>query len=131
MAIAGHGPADHALRRFGGPRLGDDRVNRLHAAVRDYLDRALHYPKLPGYQSRDPQIVNDYIRNNVIPRLVDEIVKRWPAVPRLHSTRRRRSAACFVGRAFGFSEGHTARLCEGRSDLSEKLATFMVGSSNR
>lgn len=128
MALAGHGPADAAIRRFAGPRIGDERVHRLPAAVRDYASRAVYSPPLSvAYSSRAPQVVNNFMRDMLIPGMVDMVVTRWPEVPRLYSTPRHRSAASYVGMAWGLKERQTAHICENRPVLSEQLATFMVG----
>jgi hypothetical protein len=127
-ALAGHGPADAALRRFIGPRSGDERVNHLPAAVREYIRHAVDRPRLPvAYHSRAPQIANDFVRNIIITGMVDAVKARWPSVPRFYSTSRHRSAAYFVGVAFGLKERQTVRICEGLPNISGELAKILLG----
>jgi hypothetical protein len=113
--------------RFIGPRSGDERGNHLPAAVREYIRHAVDRPRLPvAYHSRAPQIANDFVRNIIIPGMVDAVKARWPSVPRFYSTSRHRSAAYFVGVAFGLKERQTVRIYrEHRGELAKICFGFI------
>src|SRR3989442_8730602 len=111
MADAGHPPADHALRAYIHAYIDADRFGELPVQVRAYAQRALTRPPLRmGYPSNCSQVVNDFTRDIAVPLLVDQVVQRWPDVPKLYTSNRRHSAAWFVGLPFKLTERQVRRI---------------------
>jgi hypothetical protein len=131
MADGGHAPADHALRTYIHDAIDRDCFADLPLQVRAYGQRALCRPPLPiGYASRSKQVVNDFTRDLGIGVLVDQIVARWPGVPKLYSSSRH-SAAWLVALVFTrcgtkLSEQQVRRLYNARATLARRLAEFML-----
>jgi hypothetical protein len=116
MADGGHPPADHALRAYIYAHIDADRFAGLPLQVRAYTQRALTRPPLAvGYPSNCPQVVNDFTRDIAIVVLIDQIVLRWPAVPKLYSSNRHRSAASHVALIF---TRHGMKLANNRCAVS-------------
>jgi hypothetical protein len=133
MADAGHPPADQALRDCVHAHIDTDRFNELPVQVRAYAQRALKRPPLAGYPSNCNQVVNNFTRDIAIPFLVDQIVLRWPTVPKLYSSSRHRSAAGYVALVFTrngnqLAEQQVRRIYAGRQTLAQRLAEFMLGT---
>jgi hypothetical protein len=134
MADGGHPPADHALRTYIHAHIDTDRFAELPVQVRAYAQRALTCPPLPvGYPSNCSQVVNDFTRDLAICFLVDQIVLRWPAVPKLYSSRHHRSAAGYVALVFPrhgikLAEQQVRRIYNGRQTMARRLAEFMLGT---
>jgi hypothetical protein len=131
MADAQHPPADHALRIFIHAAIDADRFNDLPLQVRAYAQRALTRPPLPvGYPSNRSQVINDFTRDIAIPFLIDQIVLRWPAVPKLHSSQTRHSAACLLALIFTrhgmvLHEQQVRRIYKRRPTIHLRLAKFL------
>lgn len=134
MADGGHPPADHALRSYIHAYIDADRFADLPVQVRAYAQRALTRPPLPiGYSSQCTQVVNDFSRDIGIAVLVDQIVARWPTVPKLYSSRHRCSAAGYVALVFTrhgnkLSEQQVRRIYAARHTLARRLAEFMLAN---
>jgi hypothetical protein len=134
MADGGHPPADHALRAHIHAAIDADRFADLPVQVRAYAQRALTRPPLAvGYPSNCSQVVNDFTRDIAIATLVDQIVLRWPAVPKLYSSNRHRSATGHVALASTrhgrkLAEQQVRRIYNGRQTLAGRLAEFMVAN---
>ena len=133
MADSGHPPADHALRTYIHAHIDADRFGDLPVQVRAYAQRALTRSPLVGYPSNVNQVVNDFTRDIAIHFLVDQIVAHWPAVPKLYSSNRRRSAAGYVALVFTrhgikLAEQQVRRIYSGRRTLARQLAEFMLAN---
>jgi hypothetical protein len=131
MADAGHPPADHALRAYIHEAIDGDRFDELPTQVRAYAQRALRRPPLASYPSNASQVVNDFTRDIAIPLVVDQIVTRWPTVPKLYSSRRHRSAAGYVALVFTcrgtkLAEQQVRRVYSRRHTLARRLAEFLL-----
>ena len=101
MADADHPAADHALRTYIHAAIDVDHFNDLPVQVRAYAQRALTRPPLaPGYPSNQAQVVNDRTRDIAVAFLIDQIVLRWPQVPKLYSSQARHSAAWLLALVF-------------------------------
>jgi hypothetical protein len=134
MADGGHPPADHALRAFIHAYIDADLFGDLPVQVRAYAQRALTRPPLHGYPSKCSQVVNDFARDIAICVLVDQVVQRWPAVPKLYSSASRHSAAWFTALIFArhgikLAEQQVRRICSARQTLARRLAEFMLNSN--
>jgi hypothetical protein len=134
MADAQHAPADQALRRFIHEHMDADRFGELPVQLRAFAQRALRRPPLEGYPSNVPQVVSDLIRDIAIQVLVDQIVLRWPSVPKLYSSGRHRSAASYVALVFTkhgtkLSERQVRRIYGARHSLARRLAEFLMRST--
>jgi len=132
MADAGHPPADHALRFLIHGAMDAKRFNDLPLQVQAYAQRSMtRAPLSPIYASNQPQVVNDYSRDMVIPCLVDEIVRRWPQVPLLYSNQTRHSAAWLVALVFSrhgikLTERQVCRIYNRRQTIHQRLAEFLI-----
>jgi hypothetical protein len=132
MADAEHPPADHALRIYIHAAIDADRFNNLPLQVRAYAQRALTRPPLPiGYPSNRLQVVNDYNRDIAIAFLIDQIVLRWPAVPKLYSSGTRHSAAWLLALVFTrhgikLAERQVRRIYTRRQTIHRRLAKFLI-----
>lgn len=135
MAEAGHPVADHALREWIRAAIRVDGFDDLPLDVRNYARRVLdpnRAPLPPGYPSNRPQVVNDRIRDRAIGVLIDQIVSRWPHVPKLYSSQTRRSAAWLVALVFsrhGVKPGTEKRareIYEALPTQSRRLAEFLI-----
>lgn len=131
MADGGHPPADHALREHIHAYIDADRFGELPVQIRAYAQRALTRSPLIGYPSTSNQVVNNFTRDIAIPFLVDQIVVHWPAVPKLYSSNRHRSAAGYVAMVFSrhgikLAEQQVRRIYSARDTLSRRLAEFML-----
>ena len=77
-------------------------------------------------------MVNDRIRDRAIGVLINQIVSRWPQVPKLYSSQTRHSAAWLVALVFtrhGIKPGTEKRVCEIYQALptqSRRLAEFLI-----
>jgi hypothetical protein len=133
MADAGHPPADQALRAFIHEHIDADRFGELPVQLRAFAQRALKRSPCDGYPSNVPQVVADLTRDLAVRVLVDQIVSRWPDVPKLYSSARRRSAAGYVALVFTkrgtkLAEQQVRRIYGARPTLGRRLAEFMVGT---
>ena len=133
MADAGHPPADHALRDFIHKYIDADRFADLPVQVRAFAQRALKRPPLDGYPSNVPQVVNDFTRDIAICFVVDQIALRFPAVPKLYSSSRRRSVAAYVAQVFTrhgikLAEQAVRRIYGARHTLARRLGQFMLNT---
>ena len=133
MADAEHPPADDALRSYIHAAIDADRFNDLPVQIRAYAQRALTRPPLPpGYPSNRSQVVNDYSRDTGIRLLIDEIVLRWPAVPKLYSSQTRHSAAWLLALVFArhgmkpAKEQQMRRIYKERETFPRRLAEFLA-----
>jgi hypothetical protein len=134
MGDAGHPAADHALRAYIHAAIDADRFAELPLQLRAYNQRSLRRPPAPiGYPSNSPQVVNDFVRDIAIHLLTDQIVLRWPHVPKGYSSRTRHSAAFLLALVFDqhgvkLSERQVRRIYLGRRTLGRRLAEFMIGT---
>jgi hypothetical protein len=132
MADAQHPPADHALRIYIHAAVDADRFNDLPLQVRAYAQRALTRPPLPpGYSSNQAQVVNDRTRDIGIAFLIDQIVLRWPHVPKLYSSQTRHSAAWLLALVFTrhgikLAEQQVRRIYKARETFARRLAEFLI-----
>jgi hypothetical protein len=132
MADANHPPADHALRIHIHAAIDADRFNALPVQIRAYAQRALTRSPLPiGYPSNRPQVVNDYTRNAAIHLCIDQIVARWPGVPKFYSSHTRHSAAWLLALVFTrhgikLNEQQVRRLYSAWKTHSRRLAEFLI-----
>jgi len=132
MAEAEHASADHALRIHIHAAIDADRFNDLPLQIRNYAMRALRGPPLPiGYPSDRSQVVNDFTRDLIIARLVDEIVVRWQRVPKLYSSLSRHSAAWLLAqvcirRGIKLTERQVRRIYNARNTIHRRLAEFLI-----
>jgi hypothetical protein len=134
MADAQHPPADHALRRFIHEHIDADAFAELPVQLRAFAQRSLRRPPAAGYPSNAPQVVTDLTRDIAICILIDQIAARWPDVPKLYSTGRRRSAAAYVGLVFTWhgtklAEKTVRRIYGARPTLARRLAEFLMRSA--
>jgi hypothetical protein len=134
MGDAGHPPADQALRAFIHEHIDADRFGELPVQLRAFAQRALRRPPADGYPSNAPQIVSDLVRDLAICVLIDQIVLRWPDVPKLYSSRHRRSAAAYIALVFTkhgtkLAEQQVRRIYGARGSLARRLAEFMLSTS--
>jgi hypothetical protein len=131
MADGGHPPADHALLGFIKRRMDADRFQQMPVSVRDFARRSIGRAPLPiEYPSQASQVVSHFARDIATCMLVDMVKARWPELPQLYSTLRHRSAAHYVGAAFGIAERQAVRIYDARGEMGRRLATFMVGYAN-
>ena len=132
MADAEHPPADHALRVHIHAAVDADQFNDLPLQVRAYAQRALtRSPLPPGYPSNRAQVVNDRTRDIGIWILIDQIVLRWPHVPKLYSSHTRHSAAWLLALVFTrhgikLAEQQVRRIYKARKTLGRRLAEFLI-----
>jgi hypothetical protein len=134
MAEADHPVADHALRTCIRAAIDADRFNDLPLQVRNYARRALDPNRAPipsTYPSNRAQVVNNRSRDIAIAFLIDQIVRRWPHVPKLYSSKTRRSAACLVALVFtrygvSIKEQRVRQIYNERPTLSRRLAEFLI-----
>jgi hypothetical protein len=132
MADANHPAADHALRAYIHAAIDADRFNDMPLQVRAYAQRALTRPPLPpGYPSNQAQVVNDRTRDIGIAVLINQVVSRWPHVPKLYSSQTRHSAAWMVALVFTrhgikLAEQQARRIHKACETLPRRLAEFLI-----
>jgi hypothetical protein len=117
LANNGHPFAAIALRRIiDGAMEASCFETALPMSIREYARRRLRGESAPTrHPSTAKQVVNHFKRDVLVIRLIDTVCRRWPAVPRLHSTSRRRSAANLVGKCLGLSETSARRIYQNGS----------------
>jgi hypothetical protein len=134
MADGGHPPADLALRAYIHAHIDADRFGELPVQIRAYAQRALRQaPLADAYPSNCPQVVNDFTRDIAIRILVDKIAERWPALPKLYSSARRRSVVGYIALVFTrhgtiLGEQQVRRIYNARHTLARRLAEFMLAN---
>jgi hypothetical protein len=132
MADAGHPAADDALRVYIHGAIDAKRFDDLPVQVQGYAMRALRRPSLPpGYPSNRSQVANDYTRDAAVGLLIDEIVRRWPQVPKFHSSRTRHSAAWLLALVFTrngivLGDAQVRRIYKGLQTIHQRLADFLL-----
>ena len=75
--------------------------------------------------------MNDRIRDRAIVFFVDQIVRRWPLVPKFYSSKTRHSAAWLVARVFSrhgikLEEKRVREIYKERPNLNRRLAEFLI-----
>ena len=96
--------------------------------MRDYAREIVGRAPLPvGYPSTAPQLINHFIRDILVCKLINAVRARWPLVPMLYSSKQRRSAASLVGKCFALSEVQTRRVFLARREIAQKFIEFMDG----
>ena len=131
IARRGHPPADRALRHFIQVCSEDRCLDAMPTSVLDYLMRDVATrPPLPEYPSTAPQTANHFARDVAICWWIPLVQERYPKLPRLYSSGKRRSAVALVGAAFGLSERQTLRIYQARAAMAEQLVRFFHGYTN-
>jgi hypothetical protein len=130
-ARLGHPPPDRALRHYIQVAMEADLFHTLPTSVRDYARECLaRVPPIARYPSTARQVVNHFARDVGICHIMSRIKRRYPAIPLLHSSKRRRSVAALVGKAFGITEKQTRRIYQADATIAEVVAQFFAGYEN-
>ena len=128
LAEAGHRSAYFAARDYAA-RLLEHEPN-IPATVRAYLIRLLYMPP-PGHPEGRDEVVDHLTRDIAIAVMVQVAAGRW-SLPKLNSSQRRKSAACFVAlvftrRGIKLTERQIRRIHQQRPQLAQRLAKFLLG----
>lgn len=120
-----HPAADAALRKAIILASREGRFDHLPLAVRAYNDELLVRDPIVYYSPNAPQVINDYVRNIVIGRLVDVVSSKFPFLPKYTSASTgERSPADLVGIAFGFSERQVHRIYKKHREIPALVRDF-------